>query len=613
LGTVRGRVLDAVTGSEVTGSVFTTAICAGDGCASATGDAQGFVTPLEKGVFSFDAAPPAEGKLKPALLTLSPDTAFTITAKDYEPLVIAHGPRAKKKTDANGQSFTELPTLYLCPIGAKDNDGDDICDAAEARYTTNPNSKDEDQDALSDSLELLGHPAKDNTTIYDVRSLEADPHKRDIFVAVRYTESSQPPSQEAFTLVERAFAAAPSPDDVIPPGIHLHILSDERRLTGKDDVALLDDGFVKFRELTGRYYGPRPLAFHYALFGHQYHDSGAGDDTSSGMSNDIGAAEFIVTLGSFPNATDLQQAGTFMHELGHNLGLQHGGKDHELFKPAYLSIMNYNYQMHGIERASGTVLDYARITLAEIDETQVNEQRPFALGPSTKDEGQLKDYRNPRVLAYNRGEPFATVEGNLAGALDLNLNGKIEPDVCTRFDPINSRGPRVYQGKETRNDWATLNLGGGATGRVGDVPVPQNAVIRTVDDGPLPCLPANLANVLFGQLEPNPDGSGSPGSASDEPQSWPEYAPPAAPMCWVPGQEAAAAPTNTPETTPEDDSPTSQTDTTPTSPTETNRTSQTDTVPTDPSGPVGTDPTDDECECEGQGECECEEEEEEEE
>lgn len=51
-----------------------------------------------------------------------------------------------------------------------------------------------------------------------------------------------------------------------------------------------------------------------------------------------------------------QQAGTLMHELGHNLRLCHGGtfdspsftQCNLAFKPNYLSIMNYSFQMRGI-------------------------------------------------------------------------------------------------------------------------------------------------------------------------------------------------------------------------------------------------------------------------
>ncbi len=37
-----------------------------------------------------------------------------------------------------------------------------------------------------------------------------------------------------------------------------------------------------------------------------------------------------------------------MHELGHNLGLQHGGADDWNNKPNYLSVMNYLFQQDGL-------------------------------------------------------------------------------------------------------------------------------------------------------------------------------------------------------------------------------------------------------------------------
>jgi outer membrane protein assembly factor BamB len=45
--------------------------------------------------------------------------------------------------------------------------------------------------------------------------------------------------------------------------------------------------------------------------------------------------------------------GTMMHELGHNLGLQHGGAEVRNCKPNYLTVMNYHYQA-GIQQLPGS-------------------------------------------------------------------------------------------------------------------------------------------------------------------------------------------------------------------------------------------------------------------
>src|SRR5207249_8343742 len=78
--------------------------------------------------------------------------------------------------------------------------------------------------------------------------------------------------------------------------------------------------------------------------------------------------DFIVSLGSWGvvnilgvnhnvGTTD-QQAGTLMHELGHNLGLRHGGVDNINCKPNYQSVMNYTLQFSNT--ITGRPLDYSR-------------------------------------------------------------------------------------------------------------------------------------------------------------------------------------------------------------------------------------------------------------
>jgi hypothetical protein len=63
-----------------------------------------------------------------------------------------------------------------------------------------------------------------------------------------------------------------------------------------------------------------------------------------------------------------------MHELGHNLGLRHGGEDDFNFKPNYFSVMNYSFQTRGliIDGTSGT-FDYSRFLTPDLDETNLDE------------------------------------------------------------------------------------------------------------------------------------------------------------------------------------------------------------------------------------------------
>ncbi|HTR52747.1 MAG TPA: hypothetical protein VMJ10_18660 [Kofleriaceae bacterium] len=127
------------------------------------------------------------------------------------------------------------------------------------------------------------------------------------------------------------------------------------------------------------------LAYHYVVFAHYVacdttahcdacpypmNADGTAKATTPNIGGTTGLAELpgndaIVSLGArvqgFGYApTVLTIASTFMHELGHNLGLHHGGGvgvigtptvDDTNWKPNYLSVMNYRYEFTGVEPA----------------------------------------------------------------------------------------------------------------------------------------------------------------------------------------------------------------------------------------------------------------------
>src|SRR5205823_6753560 len=83
--------------------------------------------------------------------------------------------------------------------------------------------------------------------------------------------------------------------------------------------------------------GARRLIYHYCIFGYSH------GLTSSGGSGEMPGNDFMVTLGRWIAPAPEDQAGAFMHELGHNLGLHHGGGDDINYKPNYHSVMNYTW------------------------------------------------------------------------------------------------------------------------------------------------------------------------------------------------------------------------------------------------------------------------------
>jgi uncharacterized repeat protein (TIGR01451 family) len=144
--------------------------------------------------------------------------------------------------------------------------------------------------------------------------------------------------------------------------------------------------------------------FHYTIFGHQVWIDPADVDIGrprqpciSGRAEvgclpaDLGGNDLMVTLGGndrngnvcWPDASGdavgdmTDHLGTFTHELGHNLGIQHGGGDDINFKPNYYSVMNYLFQFPGIPANHQPPLisghDYSRLDCPTLDETSLDE------------------------------------------------------------------------------------------------------------------------------------------------------------------------------------------------------------------------------------------------
>ena len=64
----------------------------------------------------------------------------------------------------------------------------------------------------------------------------------------------------------------------------------------------------------------------------------------------------MVTVGPtfWGEASSNIRVAVFVHELGHNLALSHGGWDEINYKPNYYSVMNYQYTLTGVPMADGS-------------------------------------------------------------------------------------------------------------------------------------------------------------------------------------------------------------------------------------------------------------------
>lgn len=148
--------------------------------------------------------------------------------------------------------------------------------------------------------------------------------------------------------------------------------------------------------------------WHYCLFAHQYQDADYKTTSSSGLANYT--EDFIVTLGAFSGqvGTEWDRAATFVHELGHNLGLSHygdmSGTTAGNHIPNIPSVMSYFYQLRGVRanlECLGLVserlttfknLDYSHGRSCELDENALDEK--FGMGIKKVDwncDGDVED------------------------------------------------------------------------------------------------------------------------------------------------------------------------------------------------------------------------------
>jgi hypothetical protein len=264
----------------------------------------------------------------------------------------------------------------------------------------NPN--DGDGDGIPNIWELIGVDIN-NDGLIDLHLPESNPLRKDIYVHVDYM-GNHAPYTVAIDRVISSFADAPvcNPDGTT--GIDLHVEIDEeiphKNFTSISE--LLNIKQTSFGTSSERsdpnsvnIIDAKMLIYYYSVFAHdQYrHDSG-----SSGRADGIPGKNFMITLGGCRNPPNCawaidpstghrtgnveQQAGTFMHELGHSLGLYHSGaQDSSIdnnYKPNYLSVMNYAFQFPSL--VPDRPLDYSRCSIPSLNESNLSE--PEGIGPS---------------------------------------------------------------------------------------------------------------------------------------------------------------------------------------------------------------------------------------
>lgn len=365
---------------------------------------------------------------------------------------------------------------------------------------------DTDGDALIDRWEITGLDVDDDGVVdVNLPRLGASPEHKDVFVEIDHMYGHAI-TNTAVSLVVDAFERAPVDNPDGSTGIRLHVdngataqmgptggvtwgdLSDADQLMHRNVLGGWTIGgydWSAFDTYKDSHFDPARLrVFHYVISGHRYASSSW---TSSGISRGIVGADLIVSLQPFCapldcSGTDAQQAGTLMHELGHNLGLHHGGDDDTNHKPTYLSVMNYSFQMSGlvVDGEQGT-FDYSRFPVAGTpgatdtvppldEEALIDSDGIGAVGPLVS--------RYSTLVWQEYGACGGWATRPVAGEIDWRCDGTIDDDV--RSQDVNHD---AYKGTlAPYDDWPHLAFDGGAIGDpLGDAPAPPPVTTARIE------------------------------------------------------------------------------------------------------------------------------------
>ncbi|MET0842655.1 MAG: hypothetical protein ABWY23_02315 [Mycetocola sp.] len=366
----------------------------------------------------------------------------------------------------------------------------------------------------------------------DLPAMGADVNRPDVFVQLDWMADathSHALSAAAIKTVVDAFAASPYRSPTGSVGINLHIdagpnsimnhatgatwgaLSRARQLShvANFGTAMVDasnnatsynwTAFDAVKKQSGGFIstGRAPI-FRYAISAHQL-----GVAVNSGIARTIPGSDMILTLGTFAALTDLIMAGTLMHEIGHLLGLDHGGGDAVNRKPNYVSVMNYHWQTRGLTKGGVTgIVDFSNIALDRLFEGALDERSGVG-----KNAAGVAIRRWVPGAAGAAGAYVQVADGSLP--IDWNNDG-VATSPSVAFDVNNDVQQTAL---EPFDDWAHLRLVGGAisgagTGAAYQPPMQTKSADITPDEAEL-MLPADTTPpVTTATVTPPPNGRG---------------------------------------------------------------------------------------------------------
>ena len=245
---------------------------------------------------------------------------------------------------------------------------------------------DADGDGLRDYWETTGIPYLSITGGLEHYVLEnADPLHKTLYVEIDHMDNLTI-DPGAVDDIEFAFEIAPVPNPDGFEGIDLFIEVDEGDIPGEVTTPTPNNNFpasaktiklTNFGTKTERMDPNVILLLQAKRKAYRYGIAYAEASTDIGGLGELEGDDFVVFIKDYDPE---DQAAVIMHELGHNLGLRHGGIDSINGKPNYPSIMNYVLSYEESWNETFWRLDYSRAQLQLINESDLSELDSVGIG-----------------------------------------------------------------------------------------------------------------------------------------------------------------------------------------------------------------------------------------